>query len=372
MAMARLDDESASARSQQSLPEDTLPDGYGTEVPFGLPTEVPEPAGNAYDARRFALGRRLFFDPILSLDHSISCASCHQPEYAFASPEALPPGVGGKHCDRNAPTLFNRAFATHQMWDGKATSLEEQVLFPIFNPNEMNLALDDAVARLLDHDEYSDLFQTAYGEDPSQQNLAYALAVFVRRLFLGNSPIDHFRAARRPLDRAARQGLWIFESRGGCWKCHAGPNFSDESFHNTGVGAEGGVPEDGRFAVTGNDADRGKFKTPTLRGLVRTAPYMHDGSVATLREAVEFYRDRGHPNSHLDPAMETIELSEEDVDHLVAFLEALSEEVVLAPNASDSDEEASDHRPASPDSVQGSPWARKPASAVWNSSGTSR
>ena len=311
------------------LPEDQLEDDLAErELPRGFPSPLPAPEGNEHSTLRFELGRTLFFDPILSDDRSVSCASCHQPEYGFASPEALPLGVHGQRCKRNAPTLFNRAFASAQMWDGRVEGLEAQVLMPIEAPNEMGLPLEGAVARLREDPDYPARFQKAYGQDPDRKTLSYALASFVRRLWLGDSPVDRFRAADvTHLDREARQGLWIFESRGGCWKCHNGPNFSDESFHNTGIGVRDGLAEDARGAITGKDADRGKFRTPTLRGLSRTAPYMHDGSIATLEEVVKFYRRGGNANPHHDSKMQSLNLTDEDAKNLVAFLRALSETV---------------------------------------------
>ena len=149
----------------------------------------------------------------------------------------------------------------------------------------------------------------------------------MRRLVLGGSPVDRFRAGDfDALNDAERAGLWFYESRGGCWRCHSGANFSDEDFHDTGVGARDGEPEPGRFVVTGQAEDRGRFKTPTLRGVARTAPYMHDGSLATLPEVVEFYRQGGRPNANLDPLLAPIEMSAADADNLLAFLRALSAE----------------------------------------------
>ena len=292
------------------------------ELPLGLPQEL---AAAAPEPLELELGRRLFFDPLLSVDRSIACASCHVPERGFADGRARSLGVHGRETTRNAPTILNRALGEAFMWDGRAATLEEQVLLPIENELEMGLPLDDAVARLRADPTYVQGFDASFGEPPSRERLADALATFVRAQVLGGSPVDHFRAGKRDaLTAAERSGLWLFESRGGCWRCHSGPNFSDEDFHNTGVGIETGSPDPGRSAVTGDAADTGAFKTPTLRGLALTAPYMHDGSLATLAEVVEFYRKGGHPNPHLDPAMGPIEMTDQDAANLVAFLEALS------------------------------------------------
>ena len=295
--------------------------------PLGLPTELPVPGDNPWTAERRALGERLFFDPVLSLDRTVSCSSCHRPELGFADGVPLSLGVGGRPGLRNAPSLLNRGYGTRFMWDGRFGSLEEQALEPIENELELALGVDRALERLAADTSYVEAFDGAFEEGLCRDNLARALASFVRGLTFGDTRVDRFRelgdhAALEPLERT---GLWIYESKGGCWKCHVGANFTDEGFHNTGVGAVDGVPRPGRFAVTGEEADRGAFKTPTLRGVALSAPYMHDGSLATLRDVVEFYREGGGPNAVLDPRIRPLDLTEAEVEALVAFLEALSE-----------------------------------------------
>ena len=304
-------------------PQDTLPEVLSAEAPAGF--ELIDYSPLPVSREVLALGRALFFDPILSVDRSVSCASCHQPDYGFADRLAHSVGVGGQRTPRNAPTLFNRALGSAFMWDGRAETLEDQVLQPIQNPMEMGLGLDDAISRLSGSAVYRGLFMAAFNSPPSQDRLARALAAFVRRLWIGNSPVDRFRAGERgALSDSELAGLWLYESRGGCWRCHSGPNFTDEGFHNTGVGAVDGHPEPGRFLVSQAEGDRGSFKTPTLRGLAMTAPYMHDGSISDLRGVVEFYREGGRANGSVSPMLTPLELSERDVDSLVAFLEALS------------------------------------------------
>ena len=173
----------------------------------------------------------------------------------------------------------------------------------------------------------------AFGVPPGRWELSSALTAFVRRLWIGESPFDRFRVGEiGAFTSAERAGFWLYESRGGCWRCHTGANFTDEGFHNTGVGVVEGTPEEGRAAITGESSDRGGFKTPTLRGLVSTGPYMHDGSLATLEEVVEFYRGGGHANPHLDPVLEPVELTDADAANLVAFLRALSRKVEQGTN----------------------------------------
>lgn len=303
------------------LPKDTLPEVLPAEPPYGLVAEELPVLSDA----GVAIGRSLFFDPILSKDGSVSCASCHQPDFGFADPRTKSVGVGGARTDRNSPSLFNRALGTAFFWDGRSDSLEEQVLEPIENPKEMGLALEEAIDRLAKHEHYGPAFREAFGEEVSEALLAKVLAGFVRRLWIGDSPVDRFREGDIVhLSEAAQAGLWIYESRGFCWRCHTGQNFTDEKFHNTGIGSSVEDAAPGRFAVTGDEGDRGAFKTPTLRGLVFTAPYMHDGSLASLRDVVEFYVEGGRKNPSLSPLMEPLKLSDTDVDNLVAFLGALS------------------------------------------------
>ena len=299
---------------------------------------APVPGADTFRPEVAALGRSLFFDPELSIDRTTACSRCHLPEHGFASVQALPPGSLGKHALRNAPTLYNRAWGKSFSWDGKAATLEEQVILPISNPNEMALPLDQAIGRLREHPSYGQRFVDLFGHPAASQDLAAALAAYVRTLVHGGTVIDQFRAGLGgPLTRAERAGLWIYESKGGCWKCHDGGNFTDEEFHNTGVGARSGIPLPGRMAISKDPSDAGKFKTPTLRALTQTAPYMHDGSQQTLEDVVAFYRRGGNANSHLDPRMRSLDLTNQEASHLVAFLRGLSR---LAPKKTEGRESA--------------------------------
>lgn len=305
----------------QDVPDVPFP----KSTPLGL-EDLSVPPDNPLTEPVFILGRRLYFDPILSADRQIACASCHAPEHGYASPERFPGGVYGRRALRHAPTLFNRGFGTSQRWDGKTATLEEQVLLPIQDPNEMDLSLEDALDRLSEVESYRTQFATTFDDGLNERNLSRALATFVRGLTYGNSRPDRFIAGERTaLSKAELAGMWIYESKGRCWSCHSRPNFSDDSLENTGIGVVDGTPEPGRQAVTGLAADAGKFKVPTLRGLTMTAPYMHDGSVASLEEVVEFYRRGGNPNPGLSDKIRPLEdLTDEDAANLVAFLKALT------------------------------------------------
>jgi cytochrome c peroxidase len=308
-----------------TIPIDNLPRPLPLEkVPLGLEPQSAA-TGNSHTAERVALGRRLFFDPILSADKSIACASCHQPDHGFASAEARPRGIQGKPVSRRAPTLFNRAYGKAFFWDGRARTLEEQALEPIANPLEMGSSVAEAIKRLQAEESYKTQFAVAFEDGVTDTNLAKALASFERALLRGDSPVDRFRfrGEHAAMSPAERHGFWLYESKGQCWRCHSGSNFSDDRFHNTGV-SWGRTPEDlGRFQFTNLDEDRGKFKTPTLRGVGLRPPYMHDGSMKSLEDVVEYYNRGGGANPHLSPFLKPMGLSKDDLNALVAFLKSL-------------------------------------------------
>lgn len=328
--MTAAQEQEGAAVKLPPLPADTLPP---TELPAAAPPGFerwPEaPVENPLTLEKAQLGRRLFFDPILSRDGSATCASCHLPEYGLASPDPLAIGIGGQRGRRNSPSLYNVAWGQSFFWDGRAATLEEQALAPIVSPLELGSDLPTVLGKLRRHSEYPGLFAAAFpgaGEPVSEENLAKSLASFQRTLVLAGSEVDRFHAAEYgALSPEARQGLWIFESRGFCWQCHSGSNFSDQAFHNTGVGF-GRVDRDpGRFEFSGEERHRFQFKTPSLRGVAQTAPYMHDGSVATLEEVVEFYSRGGAPSDPgLDPQLRPLHLSEVEKANLVEYLKALS------------------------------------------------
>jgi cytochrome c peroxidase len=255
------------------------------------------PPDNPLTPAKVALGRRLFHDPLLSADRSLACASCHRPELGFSDTLAVSPGVDGRVGRRSTPTLLNRAYGRAFFWDGRAETLEDAVLRPIRDPVELALPLAELVRRLDAEPAYREAFRRAFpGESVTQENLGRALASFVRTLITGDSPADRFAAGdSTALTREEREGRRLFFAEARCAQCHAGPNLTDEEFHNTGVAS--GSADPGRYAVSGRDEDRGRFKTPTLREVGRRPPFMHDGSLRSLEEVIDFY-DRGggdHP-----------------------------------------------------------------------------
>ncbi len=313
----------AMAADPPPVPRDTLPETLPLDtVPLGLGRRT-APDDNPLTALRVGLGRKLFFDTILSADKTVACATCHLPEHGFAGGGAKSRGIGGREGDRRTPTLLNRAFGTSFFWDGRASNLEQQALQPIENPVEMGAKVADVVARLKADDDYTKRFRAAFDDGVTAANLAKALAGFERALVRGDSPVDRFRANsdHDALTATQRHGLWLYESKALCWKCHSGPNFTDEGFHNTGV--SWGGTDLGRYQLTNKDADRGHFKTPTLRGAVLRPPYMHDGRLPTLEAVVEFYSRGGGRNPNIDPVVKPLNLSPEEQRALVAFLKLL-------------------------------------------------
>jgi cytochrome c peroxidase len=281
-------------------------------IPLGLDLYMPVPEDNPLAADQIALGAQLFSDRRLSRDGSRACASCHNPALAFADRRPVAVGVLGRRGRRNTPALINRGYGRAFSWDARATSLETQVLSPISDPREMDLSIEEAAARV----------------NLTRDQISRALASFVRSILSGDSRFDRFvNGNRLALDAAEQRGLQIFRGKGNCTTCHVGPNFTDERTHNTGVAWDAGrgvLTDLGRNEVTGRDQDRGAFKTPTLREVARTAPYMHDGSVRTLDDVVTFYDRGGRANPHRDEDIRPLRLAASERSDLVAFLQTLS------------------------------------------------
>lgn len=293
-------------------------------VPLGLDLYVPVPEENQLTVEKIDLGRRLFNDRRLSRDGTIVCASCHDPERAFSDGRATAVGVFGRVGRRNAPALINRGYGRAFFWDARMTTLEEQVLKPIEDPNEMDLPVDEAAARV----------------GLNRVELSQALASYVRSILSGDAPYDRFvNGDRGALTVDQQAGLEIFRGKGNCTACHVGPNLSDERLHDTGVAWEASgqrFTDDGRAMVTGRSEDRGAFKTPTLREVASTSPYMHDGSFASLDAVLDFYSDGGRPNPNLDAEIHPLRLTTGEKQAVIAFLESLSgtvqQGIVVSPN----------------------------------------
>ena len=294
-------------------------------VPSGvLPPMIP--ADNPVTSEKVALGQKLYFDTRLSKDDTVSCATCHDPLHAFAEPRAVSIGVGGAKGARNAPTVLNAAFLQEQFWDGRAATLEEQAKGPLVNPVEMAMADHAAVEKKVQGiAEYPPLFESAFGSDQvTIDRIVQAIASFERTLITLEAPIDRFLAGdAKAISAAAQRGWGLFNGEARCNTCHghvgAFPLFTDEQYHNLGVGAD-----PGRIAITKELKDTGAFKTPHLRNVAKTAPYMHDGSEADLATVMEFYNRGGNPNPNLDGGMRPLALTDAEKADLVALLETFT------------------------------------------------
>lgn len=295
-------------------------------VPLGLDHFVPAPADNPLRRETAELGRRLFFDKSLSRDSTVACATCHDPARAFTDNKPIAVGIRRQLAGRRSPPILNRAWGKSFFWDGRASTLEQQVLEPIANPREMDQPIDELAARLDSDSSYRQQFQAVFRSPPSSTNLARALAGYVRTILSGASPYDHYVAGRRDALTAEQQhGLRLFRGKANCAACHVGPNLTDEDFHNTGTGwREGSWTDPGRVAISNHEAHRGAFKTPSLREVARVAPYMHDGSVPTLEEVIDFYDQGGRENPLLDGEIRPLRLTTEEKRALHAFLQSLS------------------------------------------------
>lgn len=304
------------------LAEENPDDAAGSIVP--LPVKVPQPLGNRNTPEKIALGKALFVDPRLSGNNRISCASCHVAKVAFADGQVFSKGVGGQVLSRNTPSLLNVGFQNELFWDGRAKSLEEQALIPVESPQEMNQPIDELINELKEVPTYQKSFSRAFEDGINTANVAKALAAYERSLVSKPSPFDKYlNGDKKALSVPARRGLELFEGDAGCVRCHNGPLLSDGKYYRLGVG-RGDI---GRAAITGKQEDAYRFRTPSLREVSRTAPYMHDGSKKTLYQVVEYYYRgvpiRGPEGLELDIGALS-DRSFTEIDDLVAFLRTLT------------------------------------------------
>lgn len=295
----------------------SLPGGLGK-----LPA-LPDDPENPITPAKVELGRQLFEDARLSGDESISCASCHPREMGYADAMAFSEGTGGP-MPRHTPTLLNSGYYRYINWDGKFAKISQLVLGVLANPKNMNMQDENVlVARLEAAPEYRAQFRDVFDGPPTKQRVAFAIDAYVRNLTTPNSPFDRYATGDpRALTEAQKRGLVLFVGKADCAMCHRGPNFADDQFHALGVAGSGSA-DTGRFKVTGVEADRYAFKTPTLRNVALTAPYMHDGSVTTLRGVIEFY-NAGGGHEPKSPLLRKLGLSEREKADLEAFLESLT------------------------------------------------
>jgi cytochrome c peroxidase len=295
---------------------------------FKLPAEIPTPANNRLTPEREDLGKQLFFEPRLSGSNSISCASCHNPALGWS--DALPTAKGNamKVLGRATPSIANAAYNDLQMWDGRFRSLEEQALGPIQAPAEMNGSMAQIIPELKALPEYTREFERAYpGEGITPETIAKAIASFERTVILRHSPFDQWIGGdQTAIGPSAKRGFELFVGKANCVACHQPPNFTDQGFHNIGLK---GNQDEGRFARMPIKASRGAFKTPTLRNVELTAPYMHNGAYRTLAEVVEHYDRGGDEKDNLDPNMKPLGLTPNERQDLIAFMQSLTDRTVV-------------------------------------------
>lgn len=278
-----------------------------------------------------ALGKLLFFDPILSRDKTISCASCHKPDYAFADTSAVSKGVGGIPGTRNTPSAMNLSLQKIFFWDGRAKNLEDQALAPIENPAEMNLPISEALLRLRQNDSYIHYFRKIFNSEPSRDNLSQALAAFERTLETSESPFDEwkFSGDSFAVDDAVKRGFTVFNEKGKCVQCHFGADFTTNEFRNIGLFNGRDLNDSGRIIISGELKELGKFKVPALRNIAITSPYMHNGLFKTLKEVIDFYNEPDnvvHNSINRDSILsKPLGLTQREKDDLEAFLRSLTD-----------------------------------------------
>lgn len=334
-----------------SLPSEKLSDSattkagaYQLQAPLGLDLQAASfsvPQENPLTEAKIKLGKRLYFEKALSFDNTLSCASCHVPDKGFADPNQFSIGVNGKKGGRQAPAIINRAFSRKQFWDGRAASLEEQALGPMMNPLEMaHPDIKSVISRLERSAAYVAEFKEAFPAEGGVINdvtISRAIASFERTIMSGNSPYDRYTQLndQQALSESAKRGYHLFLGKANCASCHVGFNFTDESYHNLGLGADAKKPDLGRYTISKLEGHQGAFKTPTLREIASTAPYMNDGSLKTLEEVVEFYDKGCRNNKWLSAKIKPLGLTAQEKQDLVEFLKALSGEVVWYGKADD-------------------------------------
>lgn len=304
-------------------------DTYQLLIPKGFPQPfVPE--DNVITESRIRLGKKLFFDKILSRDSSLSCASCHIPKFAFTDRKKKGIGIRDQEVSRNTPTLTNVAYQDKFLLDGLNPSLEAQVNIPIHESKEFDFSVILVAERMKKSDEYVQLSFDAYGEEPSPRVLTKAIASYERTLISGNSPYDHyfFQGNDSALSSSQKRGMDIFNNELYCSECHGGFNFTNGSLTNNGLYEH--YADTGRMRLFGMEKDRAIFKVPTLRNIAVTYPYMHDGSLSNLDEVITHYSTGGKKHQNKSKIIQPFILSDEERKDLIAFLEALTDKEFLS------------------------------------------
>jgi len=297
------------------------------KTPPGLETfEQFVAADNPLTKEKIALGRDLFFDRRLSVDGTVSCDFCHSPILGFSDGRYFASGVFGLKSKRNTITLLNRIFGQEHFWDGRARSIEDVITEHIEDANVFGNKVENVVQNLSNDKRYQEKFEKVFDRDINSGDVSKAIAAFVRTLISGNSPYDKYVAGNKnALSESAVRGMKLFFSdRLKCSLCHSGPNFTDEKYHNNGTKIDSAKPDLGRYLVTNKESDQGKFRTPTLRDISRTSPYMHNGSIKGLNDLIDFYDKGGIENSYQSPVIKPLHLTKDERVDLKKFLRSLT------------------------------------------------
>ena len=284
---------------------------------------MPFPDSNQYSSARVKLGKKLFFDKRLSGPNKISCSTCHNPEKGWSDGLPTAKGLNNKTLSRATPTIINSGYNRVHMWDGRFRTLEDQALGPMSSPEEMGQDLEKLVDELLEDESYRLMFKQAYpGEKVDKNTVAKALAIFERTIISDNTPFDQWvKGDENAISQSAKNGFKLFEGKAACSKCHSDYNFTDDSFHNIGLKDN---KDQGRYVIRKVKILKGAFKTPTLREIAKTAPYMHNGSYNTLMEVIDHYDRGGDVKENLSPDIEPLNLTREEKQDLVEFMKSLS------------------------------------------------
>jgi len=294
-----------------------------------LPKAPPAPPDNQPTPARIELGKQLFFDPRLSSERNLSCASCHSPLFGWSDGLPTAKGFKSKILGRASPTVVNSGYTGLQMWDGRRASLEDQAMGPMESMDEMAMNLDSLFKWLNSSPAYKAAFEKAYpGEPIDKTTTSKAIAAFERTIISRESPFDRWlQGDKKAMTAQQVHGFRLFTdpNKGNCAACHSGPNFTDGGFHNVGLASYGNAnPDVGRFAIKPLPSLKGAFKTPTVRDIALTAPYFHDGSALTLTEVVEHYNKGGVAKDDLSPNIKPLNLSQGEIKDIVLFMEALT------------------------------------------------
>jgi cytochrome c peroxidase len=297
------------------------------KVPPGLESLTQYiPEDNPVTKNKIDLGRDLFFDRRLSVDGTVSCDFCHSPLLGFSDGRYFAAGVFGLKSKRNTITILNRVFGEEYLWDGKAKSIEEVIIEHITDPNIFGNKPENVVKILSSDRKYQEKFENVFNTELNAGEISKAIAAFVRTLITGDSPYDKYVAGdKSALSESAINGMKLFFSDSlKCSVCHSGPNFTDEKYHNNGAEIDSLIPDLGRYLVTNLEEDKGKFRTPTLRDISRSSPYMHNGSLKGLDAVIEFYNEGGNHTKYQNPVIKPLQLNNEEKADLKSFLRSLT------------------------------------------------